>query len=205
MEGAAMMGNLGQVRKALHGITGKGVPSTEPRAEHYLVIVRSGHELDAVDSFRRHGVEAYYPTYEQLVVTRQRRGVHPVRRLRRVGLIPGYVFCRVDAQRDFCGLLSVIIGAIDVVRTASGVALLIGDADLSIIRKIAIDRGVAACGKQGARYKLGQRVRMIDDVLRRWPAGKVAGIARDGRISVDVELMGRRVTISVQPSQIEPA
>lgn len=199
-----MIGNLGHVRDALQGITGKSLPLREPSAEHYLVIVRAGHELDAVDSFRRHGVEAYYPTYEQLVVTRQRRGVHPVRRMRRVGLIPGYVFCRVDARRDFCGLLSVIIGAIDVVRTMSGTALLVGNADLEIIRQIAIDRGIDGAAKPTRAYKIGQRVRMVDDVLRRWPAGKVAGLARDGRISVDIELMGRRVTISVQPHQIEP-
>jgi len=49
----------------------------------------------------------------------------------------------------------------------------------------------------------GEKVRFIDDTVRTWPAGTVEKLAQDGRIGVEIELMGRKVLIWVLPHQIE--
>jgi hypothetical protein len=48
-------------------------------------------------------------------------------------------------------------------------------------------------------------VRFVDDTLNRWPPGRVAGSINDGRISIEVEVMGRIVPFMVFPHQIERA
>jgi hypothetical protein len=58
-------------------------------------------ELDTVDSLRRNNLSAFWPSYERLELTRTSRNGHQVRKLRRVGIIPGYVFSTVDPKRDF--------------------------------------------------------------------------------------------------------
>jgi transcription antitermination factor NusG len=196
-------GNMEQARNALAGITGKDV--IEPIAEgpeRYLVMVRMNRELDAVDSFRRNNVQSYWPNYEELMPARRVYGVRPVRRIRRVGILPGYVFSAVDPNRDFTNLLDRIVAAYDVVRNASGCPLRIADADVQIIRRIEI--GLNTPHEQAKHdLKVGEKVRFVDDLIGRWPPGKVAKLAREGRISVEVELMGRKVYITALPHQIE--
>nr|WP_283807510.1 transcription termination/antitermination NusG family protein [Bradyrhizobium retamae] len=192
------------VRTALAEITGAEVPPAKAGPDRYLVTVRMNREMDAVDSFRRYHVRSYWPNYEELLPVRQVPGVRPVRRIRRVGILPGYVFAEVDPCRDFTDLLDRIIGAFDVVRTASGVPLLITDDDVQIIRKIEIGLNTPKEAATGhGEYKIGHKVRFVDDLLGRWPAGRIVKLAREGRISVQLELMGRKVSITVLPHQIE--
>lgn len=199
-----MSGNIEQVRNALTGITGVEVSAGRPGPDRYLVSVRMNREMDSVDSFRRHQVRSYWPNYEELLPCRHVPGVRPVRRLRRVGILPGYVFSEVDPSRDFTDLLDRIVGAFDVVRMASGHPLLIADEDIQIIRKIEIGLNTPKEKPTGyGEFKVGHKVRFVDDLMGRWPNGKIERLAREARISVQVELMGRKVSITVLPHQIE--
>jgi hypothetical protein len=60
-------------------------------------------------------------------------------------------------------------------------------------------------GKALHNFKSGDKVRFRDDLLNRWPPGRIAGALQDGRISVEIEVMGRLVPFHVFPHQIEGA
>ena len=197
-------GNLEQVRAALHGITGQQIaPPVTAAPDRYLVMARTNHELDAVDSFRRNCVSAYWPSYEELAVSRERRNGFATRRWRRVGIIPGYIFAAIDPDLDFTTLLHRVVGALDMVRTLSGDPLLIRDADIQIIRRIEIGLNTPLPQIALHNFKPGEKVRFVDDLVGRWPPGIITKLAREGRISVEVALMGRKVKITVLPHQIE--
>jgi transcription antitermination factor NusG len=101
-------------------------------------------------------------------------------------------------------LLHRIVGAFDIARTFSGYPLLIGDEDIQIIRRIEIGLNTPRpSDKVVHNFKRGQKVRFVDDLIGRWPPGVVETLAHDGRISVEVDLMGRKVPIWVLPHQIE--
>lgn len=194
-----MNGNLEQVRNALSGITGVAVlPQVEVVADWYFVVTRMGRELDTVDSLRRNGIRAYWPSFKELLPSRRQPDGILSRRWRRSGIIPGYVFSSV------CPDVQQIVGAIDIARTYSGNPLLICEHDLDIIRRIEAGLNTPRDpGKSVHSFKCGQKVRFIDDVIGRWPPGRIVELARDGRISVEVELMGRKVPIWALPHQIE--
>jgi len=125
------------------------------------------------------------------------------RQRRRVGIIPGYVFADVDPQRDFEMLLGRIVGALDVVRTYSGGPLRISDEDIRIIRSIEIGLNTSRPVKIVHDFKRGEKVGFIDDLIGRWPPGVIEKLAPDRRIGVELDLMGRKVPITVLPHQIE--
>jgi transcription antitermination factor NusG len=196
-------GNMEQVREALAGITGvKLSPDRDDGAEWHMLIVRPNHEFDAVDSMRRQGLRAYWPNYERLVSTRQRQDGRIVRRAVRTGIVP-YVFSPVDRNCDFTGFLEKLIAVVDVVRTYSGNPLLLRDTDIKILRKIDHGLNTPKPTAQGHTFKLGEKVRFVDDNHQQWPAGKVVKLAREGRLSVEVDMMGRKVPVTVFPHQIE--
>jgi transcription antitermination factor NusG len=197
-------GNIQQVRKALEGITGVDpVVRVEGGPDRYLVMVRMNRELDAVDSLRRHQFRAYWPSFEELMPTRKVYGGRTGRRLRRVGILPGYVFSAIDG-RDFIALIDRLVGVIDVARSFSGEPLLIRDDDIRIIRRIEVGLNTPSATASGQhRFKVGERVRFVDDLIGRWPPGRIRKLAREGRIGVEVELMGRKLDIIVLPHQIE--
>ena len=163
----------------------------------YFVVARMNHEHDTVDSLRRNGVGAYFPSFEQLVWVRHRR------RIKRVGILPGYVFATPPLHIDFELLLRHIVGAFDIARTYSGKPLFISEDDLQIVRRIEIGLNTPQLDKPVRKFKIGQKVRFTDDLVGRWPAGCVAKLAPDGRIGTEVELMGRKVLIWALSSQIE--
>src|SRR5438552_4735438 len=115
-----MNGNLDQVRKALQGIAGVPLaPKIEAAHEWYLVMARCNRELDTVDSFRRRGVASYWPSYETLVTTSEKVNGRYVRKMRRTGILPGYVFSLAEGH-DIVTLLQRIVGAFDIARSFSG-------------------------------------------------------------------------------------
>lgn len=193
--------NMEQVRSALEGITGIQIVEPKPAGpSRYLVMIRNSREGEAVDSYRRSNIGAYWPTYEELRPTKSKANGHPVCRKRRMAIIPGYIFPEVvPGSLD----LDRIIGAIDYVRRFSGDPLLINDDDVQIIRHI--ETGLNTPKPQGSEhtFKVGEKVRFLDDLIGRWPTGKIIKLAQDGRISVEVSLMGRKLPITVFPHQIE--
>jgi transcription antitermination factor NusG len=201
MEMATEPGNMAIVREALAGITGVEVKAPAvPTSDRYLVMVRSSRERDAVDSYRRNQIPTYWPSYEMLVPTRQKINGHPVCVRRRIGIIPGYVFPEV---RPGALGLDNIVAAIDYIRTFDGSPLLIRDADIQIIRRIEAGLNTPKPGGTDHAFKVGEKVRFSDDLDSRWPPGKIIKLAKEGRIIVEVDAMGRKLPITVFPHQIE--
>jgi len=177
------------------------MPACSP--DSYFVVARMNHEHGTVDSLRRNGVGAYFPSFEQLVPVKDNMTGQLSRRVKRVGILPGYVFATPPLHIDFEMLLRHIVGAFDIARTFSGKPLFIGEDDLQIIRRIEIGLNTPSQVKVGHKLKIGNRVRFGDDLVGRWPPGRVEKLAPDGRIGVEVELMGRKVLIWALSSQIE--
>lgn len=193
-------GNLEQVRKAT--TPEEPIKQPFPFKHWYMIVVRPGHDQEAADSFRRNGVRAYWPNYERFQTLR--RLGRPERHLVLTPIIPGYLFSPAGViARDFEDLIDRIVGVVKIVRTFSGSPLFLTEVDIEIIRRIEAGLNTPEPTRSVHNYKTGQRVRFIDDLVGRWPPGKISRLARDGRISVEVELMGRKVAVIVFPHQIE--
>ncbi|QPF81656.1 hypothetical protein IC762_17675 [Bradyrhizobium genosp. L] len=195
-------GNLDTVRSALTGITGVEPVAVGQAERYYVIVCRPNHEFEAVDSFRRNAQPAFWPSYEELVTTRQRQNDQPVRRIRRIGIISGYVFTPASPSRDFTVFLQRIVGAIEIAKTFSGAPLVLDEADVAVFRRIEAEEGFKDTVKTEHDFKIGEKVRFRDDLQRRWPPGKIIKLARQGRISVEVAMMGRKMEIKVLPHQI---
>lgn len=195
-----MNGNLDQVRNAIEGITGVKVPKTrlDDPAEWVMIIVRTNHELDAVDGLRRLGVRAYWPNYVRTVPSRRIVAGRQARRSIRVGIIP-YVLSPSVTSAD----IEHVAGAIDIVRTYSGNSLNLRGSDVDIIRRIDASMNTPKLEATSHNFKVGDRVRFLDDIAGNWAPGIITKLVGDTRISADVDLMGRKVPITVLPHQIE--
>lgn len=179
-------------------------PAVVKHPDSYFVIARMNHEQETVDSLRRNRVGAYFPSFENVTWVKDRMTGSSVRKVKRIGILPGYVFATPPAHIDFELLLRHIVGAFDLARSFSGNPLFIGEDDLQIIRRIEIGLNTPREPEKAVHaFKIGQRVKFVDDLVGRWPAGRVEKLAQDGRIGVEVELMGRKVLIWALPSQIE--
>lgn len=197
-------GNLEQVRLATSPDE-MGHPQSRPFSHWFMVTLRPGHDQEAADSFRRNGVRAYWPNYERYQTVRSRRtGGRPELRCILTPIFPGYLFCPdAPGREDFTLLIERIAGVVNLVRTFSGVPLMIAEDDISIIRRIEAELNTPAPVKTVHSFKTGEKVRFIDDLTGRWGSGKIVRLARDGRISTEVGLMGRKVVVIVFPHQIE--
>lgn len=201
MQMAANKGNMETVRSALAGITGKEVEPPVKGPDWFMVVVRQGHELEAVDSMRRHDITAYFPNYEKLETTRRSFAGRPIRRLVRRGVVP-YVFTPVG-NGEFLNEKDRIVGVLDIVRTYSGAALILAGTDIAIIRRIETGLNTPKPEATDHDFKVGDKVRFSDDINRGWPPGRITKLAKDGRIIVEVALKGRVVPFTVFPFQIE--
>ncbi|MGH6878782.1 MAG: transcription termination/antitermination protein NusG [Rhizomicrobium sp.] len=194
-------GNLSRVKQALEP-TIEETRQPRPFSEWYMVVVRPNHEQQAADSFRRANVRAYWPNYEHFQTVRD-RGNKPRRIMVLSGIMPGYVFSPRSPMQDFGTLIERIVGVVKIVRTFSGDPLLLKESDIHTIRRIEAGLNTPSPAKSIHNFKTGEKVRFIDDLLGRWPPGRISKVARNGRISAEVELMGRKVTAIILPHQIE--
>lgn len=194
-------GKLELARRALEEIAGPPV-TLRPVAQHYLVMTRGHREGEAIDSFRRHGCRAYWPNYQELGPSRRMANGLATRTLRRVGIIPGYVF--VAANVSITEMLEVVVGTIAVVRRLDGKPLLIDDDDVQLIKRIEVGLNTPKQVEPICPdFKKGEKVRFRDDLEGRWPAGRIIRIATQGRIVVEVDAMGRATQVVVGAHQIE--
>jgi transcription antitermination factor NusG len=195
-------GNLAEVRDAvaMPRIDLKPIGATVQR-DWYMIVARPGHELEAVDGFRRHGVRAYWPNYEKFVGTRGKAG--PRLKVLVCGIIAGYFFTPGSQSEDLEDVIERTTGAVSFVRTFSGNPLFLSEDDIKIIRAIEKVENTPKPKATAHKFIMDQKVRFVDDVGGRWPDGRIIKLARGGRISVSVALMGREVAISVFPHQIE--
>jgi transcription antitermination factor NusG len=197
-------GTMAQVRDALEPAQVEPKPLQRyPFRQWYMVVVRPGRELDAADGLKRNKVKAYWPNYEEFrTVRRSNRTVE--RRASFKSIIPGYVFSPVgDSDQDFELLIGSITSVIQIARTFSGEPLLLTEDDIQIIRRIEAVLNTPVPIKPVHNFKTGESVRFTDDLMGRWPAGKISRCGVDGRIGVEAELMGRKATVWVFPHQIE--
>ena len=58
-------------------------------------------------------------------------------------------------------------------------------------------------GRTLHNFKGGDKVGFIDDNTQRWPPGRIGGFSNDGRITVEIGVMGRLVPFVVFPHQIK--
>lgn len=168
----------------------------------YAVIVRSQREQDAADGFRRENVSAYWPNY----VRQQPMGRHAGIRRHRVifaPIIPGMIFCPTADHDLFWAAIQRIPHVLNMLRKTEGHPATLSNADIEVIRRIEGEHNEPPAIKPVHIFKNADKVRFIDDIASQWPAGKVTRLAADGRISVEVYLMGRMVPIWVLPHQIE--
>jgi transcription antitermination factor NusG len=174
---------------------------------HYLLAVRSWKELDVVDSYRRRGFRACWPSYEVIkpsrVVANGRRAICH----RLVGIIAGCVFVQLR-QEDHASPLPLadgILGALGPIRSHAGDPLCIDDADMRIIKLIeaGLNTPTSAMPRVAATFKVGDKVRFVDDIEARWGTGVVVRLALHGRIVVEIDAMGRKTELTVAAHQIE--
>lgn len=201
-------GNLQQVHDAIHppAPTIEETRQPHPFQLWYMVLVRPSREQDAADSFRRNHIRAYWPNYEHMQTYRPRKnGGKPEQRMVLTAIVPGYVFSPGSPMEDFETLIERISGVINIVRTFSGKPLMLTQDHIHAIRQIEADQNTPQPAKTVHTYKTGQKVRFIDDLMSRIGAGRISKLAKDGRIGVEVDLMGRKVPFWVFPHQIERA
>jgi transcription antitermination factor NusG len=168
-----------------------------------MLIVTPGKEQDARDSFHRYGIQAYWPNY--LGFTRWSSRPREPRRTDYRSVIPGYLFVPMLPAPTLRDVMERIVGVDNVVRNYSGDLAVLRSADIEVIRQIEAGLKTPKPGKSLHSFKTGDKVRFVDDTLNRWPPGRVAGSINDGRISIEVEVMGRIVPFMVFPHQIERA
>jgi hypothetical protein len=171
------------------------------------LLARHPKEQTAADYLKEEGVSVYWPNYPRLSPTGGEVNGRPWRKPRLTSVIPGLMFV-ADTSMDACVGLSEMVertpGLVGFFRNRHGVASALEDIDINIIRNIEAKLNLEPPpGALTHTFKVGQKVRFVDDLMHNWPPGRIGKLAKDGRISVDTPLLGRVVPIWVLPFQIE--
>lgn len=167
----------------------------------YALLTIANKEQAAADwiRVRSPGTWIYWPNITSLVP----HG-HGRRRSQLKAIIPGYLFMgEVLTAGDPWPIVHDTPGVRSFVRNATGHAATLRESDIEIIRKIEGDENLPQDRKTAHRFKTGDKVRFIADLLGAWPPGIVTRLADDGRIVVNVSLLGRMVPVQVEPHQIK--
>jgi transcription antitermination factor NusG len=177
------------------------LPDIEP-LKWCMIAVKPGKEQECCDSFRRAKVRCYWPNYhifERRLIRRAAR--RPARDYRAV--IPGYLFTPLPRSVAFYQVLDLKEGFLHSIHTFSGDVFSLDNEAIMVLRKIEAGLNTPKPKASLHNFKTGEKVRFADDLLSRWPPGKVARLADDGRIVVETEVMGRLVPFLVFPYQLE--
>jgi transcription antitermination factor NusG len=218
-------GNMAEIAKelGLDHVDERGLSLTGPRAEaravatfeasrrklyaqqgfpyrgwHAFVAV-GGKERDAADGFRRERVRVYWPNKTELVSSGDGR-----RRQKLAAIMPGMIFTPMADMELLWDAAERIQYVLNVVRKEDGAPAILANEDIEIIRHIEAGLNLPSAVIPVHNFKVGEKVRFIDDTLGRWGACTIIGLSKGGRISIERYLMGRMVPIhSVLPHQIE--
>lgn len=184
----------------LFGADGHPLEFDVPR-QWAALTARPSKEQAAADWLRSARMFAYWPCYGEQV----RHSLGRSRHQRMRAIIPGYLFIamRDGAQADPWMIVRQTPGITGYMRDATGYPALLGEEDIQVIRRIEAGHNLPYDPKTAHKFKVGDKVRFCGDLLGRWPAGVVSGLADNGRIKVDVPLLGRFVPIEALPHQIE--
>jgi transcription antitermination factor NusG len=174
----------------------------EPITQWCMVLVRPSEAENARDAMRRMGVGVYWPNYPRFGTTQNRRTGIRKTRLQLSAVVPGVLFSPAKFTPVFWQAIDLAPGVFNVAQKHDGGPIILDDVDIVIIHKI--EQGLNEPPppmKYTHNFKTGEKVKFVDHDLTRW-AGKVARILKDGRLSVEVPLMGRMTTVIVYPHQI---
>jgi transcription antitermination factor NusG len=171
--------------------------TTEAEAVWCMLLVRPGSERAVANCFRSYKIAAYWPHYYPFGRERDSKIAR--------SLIPGYLFVHAIFDDDFWMAVNRTKDASYVVLNYSGEVAKLREEDIEAIRQIERAAHTPVRGRELHNFRTGDRVRFTDDELGRLPPGRVATSLGDGRITVEVEMMGRVVPMHVFPSQVEKA
>lgn len=189
----------------LLGLDGHPIDYLEPRS-WVAFFARPNKEQEAADWMKRAMLFAYWPCYSDQVRTSNGRGIGRASRYQRFrALIPGYLFVamREGSNADPFVLMRQIPGIVGYMRGPNGYPAKLGEEDILTIRNIEAGQNLPYDPSTAHKFKVGDKVRFADDLMGRWPPGKITRLAADGRISVEVGLLGQMVPVTVYPHQIE--
>jgi transcription antitermination factor NusG len=199
------IGNLEQVYEATTPAEIVREQQRYPFKGWYAIIVRSSREQDAADGFRRSNVLAYWPNFEKQILINKGRLGHRRRRVIFAPIIPGLIFCPTADADLFWAVIKRVPYVLNLMRKFSGDVVNLANEDIDIIRLIEAGLNTPDLPiKTLHNFKMGEKVRFIDDINGRWPPGKIIELYDDGRITIETTAMGRAVPIrNVLPYQIE--
>lgn len=177
----------------------------QPCSEMCMILVQPPQEQIARDSLRRKGIGIWWANYQKEITKKDPLTGKRYQRIIRVGVLPGVILSPSPVSAQFFDALDEAPGVIGVQQKPNGQWLLLSELDIVLIHKIerGLDRPLAV--KPVHNFKPGDKVTFVDDVYRTWKGGIVTKCARDGHISVDVNMMGCIRSVTVLPHQIEAA
>lgn len=203
---AETIGNLARVRDALYRKSPIPVGADNPVSEWCMIIVRPNMEQEARDALRRRGVGAYWPNYEKLEVVKSRltEDGRSVRRLRLASVVSGIIFSPATLNNVFWNGIDFAPGVINIARRSSRDLVILTDTDIVLIHKIEEGLNKPPVEKIIHNFKVGDKVRLVGAQGDRWPPGVIIKVARNGRITIEIDAMGRKVKFNdLLPHQIE--
>lgn len=196
---------LGSLELALGQADPKAV-LPEPVTDWLMILAKSPQEQAARDSLRRMGIGAWWPNYEREVAAIDRQTGKRFTRYVVTGVLPGVILSPARVSSRFWAALDRAPGVMNVVRKSNADLLLLNDLDIVVIHKIESGQNRPLSPTDLVHtFKKDDKVKFVDDIYGRFPAGKVTRCRRDGRIEVDVNMMGCVRSINVLPHQIELA
>lgn len=169
----------------------------------HALYVRGLREQDAADWLKHQGIPVYWPNYTTHIGKAQIRHGRRTRSPRFSSVIPGMLFSASVPGADPREVVQDTPGVFGYMRDGAGYPAKIDERDIETIRRIEAGLNLPPPTRAMHSFKISDKVRFIDDLLGRWPAGKIIKLAKDGGISVEVPLLGRAVPIWVVPHQIE--
>lgn len=179
------------------------VVSPDPVSHWCMILVRPGYEQECRDSLRRRGVGAWWPNFAREIGYKDRQtGKRGVRRIM-LPVLPGVLLSPAQLTETFWQALDCAPGALNVARRFNAEVILLNDLDVVLIHKIEQGLNISAPPRSEHSYTVGDRVRFIADELRRFGSGEVIECHRDGRLRVDVNMLGRITPWIVASWQIE--
>jgi transcription antitermination factor NusG len=185
-----------------------GLPPTsglELAARRKWRALTSARPQKSADFLKEAGQFVFWPCFvDQVHAGGHKKGQARVRRAVYRAVIPGLLFVAQHLSAgDPVDFVHVAPGVTGFLRGSDGHAADLTEQDITIIRHIEAGLNLPYDPKTAHKFRPGDSVRFVDDIYSRWPPGTVRRLAEDGRIVVEVALLGRITPILVYPNQIE--
>lgn len=164
-----------------------------------VLLAEPNREIKSAQWLSRRNLWTYAPNYPRMIRTRGKAHRH-----RLYSCIPGYLFIPTVVLDTGHGwdYLHQAPGVRGWIKDCHGAPATISKAHVEVIREIEAKLNLPPEAK-GVMFKMGEWVRVIkDDIFWQW-TGPIVEIAREGRIGVEVNLLGRATVVYASASQIE--